>query len=94
MIGWERRSTIPPAAEVAVAFLAGMALLPESVAERYAAPGVRFVPLEGLRPTFATGVVTRRDTEHLPTVTFLDALSKTVRLRPVAAPRPALSIAA
>jgi DNA-binding transcriptional LysR family regulator len=88
-----------PATEVEQALLAvalgvGMALLPESVADRYAAPGVRFVPLEGLRPTFATGVVTRRDTEHLPTLAFLDALSRTVHLRPVAAPRPALSIAA
>jgi DNA-binding transcriptional LysR family regulator len=53
---------------------AGMALLPESVAERYAAPGVRFLPLGGDAPSFATAVVTRRDTEHMPTVAFLRAV--------------------
>jgi DNA-binding transcriptional LysR family regulator len=60
---------------LAVASGSGMALLPESVAERYAAPGVRFVPLGGEAPTFATAVVTRRDTRHMPTVAFLRTLS-------------------
>jgi DNA-binding transcriptional LysR family regulator len=60
---------------LAVASGSGMALLPGSVAERYAAPGVRFVPLGGQAPTFATAVVTRRDTEHMPTVAFVRALS-------------------
>jgi len=46
------------------------------VAERYAAPGVRFLPLGGDAPCFATGVVTRRDTEHLPTVALLRAVSQ------------------
>ena len=41
---------------LAVASGAGMALLPESVAERYAAPGVRFVPLAGSRPAFAGSI--------------------------------------
>jgi DNA-binding transcriptional LysR family regulator len=53
---------------------AGMALLPESVAERYAAPAVRFLPVGGDAPSFATAVVTRRDTEHMPTVAFLRAV--------------------
>ena len=61
---------------LAIASGAGMALLPESVAERYAAPGVRFLPLGGDAPCFATGVVTRRDTEHLPTVALLRAVSQ------------------
>jgi DNA-binding transcriptional LysR family regulator len=61
---------------LAIASGTGMALLPESVAERYAAPGVRFLPLGGAAPTFATGVVTRRDTEHMPTVAFLRAFPK------------------
>lgn len=58
-----------------VASGAGPALLPESVAGRYGAPGVRFVPLGGETPAFATAVLTRRDTEHMPTVAFLRALS-------------------
>jgi len=60
---------------LAVASGAGLALLPESVAERYGAPGVRFVPLGGDPPAFATAVVTRRDTEHMPTVAFLRLVS-------------------
>jgi DNA-binding transcriptional LysR family regulator len=62
---------------LAVASGAGMALLPESVAERYAAPGVRFVGLTGSRPGFATGVVTRHDSNHMPTAAFVQALSRT-----------------
>jgi DNA-binding transcriptional LysR family regulator len=53
----------------------GMALLPESVAERYAAPGVRFIGLTGSRPGFAAGLVTRRDSNHVPTAAFVRALS-------------------
>src|SRR3954463_6213558 len=59
---------------LAIASGSGMALLPESVAERYAAPGIRFLPLGGDAPSFATAVVTRRDTEHMPTVALLRAL--------------------
>ncbi len=59
---------------LAVASGAGMALLPESVAERYATPGVRFLPLGGDAPAFATAVVTRRETGHMPTVAFLRAV--------------------
>jgi DNA-binding transcriptional LysR family regulator len=64
---------------LAVASGAGMALLPEAVAERYAAPGVRFVPLGGDQPAVATAVVTRRDTAHLPTASFLRAISRTTK---------------
>jgi DNA-binding transcriptional LysR family regulator len=60
---------------LAAASGAGMALLPESLAERYSAPGVRFVQLEDPRPAFATGVVTARDLDHLPTASFLRALA-------------------
>jgi DNA-binding transcriptional LysR family regulator len=60
---------------LAVASGAGLALLPESVAERYVAPGVRFVPLSGDAAVFRTAVLTRRDTEHLPTVAFIRAVS-------------------
>ena len=79
---------------LAVASGAGMALLPESVAQRYTAPGVRFVPLAGSRPAFATGVVTRRDSEHLPTAAFVRALSRSSQRPPVPAAQPALALAA
>jgi DNA-binding transcriptional LysR family regulator len=61
---------------LAVASGAGMGLLPESVAERYAAPGLRFVRLDGDALSFATAAVTRRDAGHLPTVAFLHAISQ------------------
>jgi DNA-binding transcriptional LysR family regulator len=80
---------------LAVASGAGMALLPESVAERYAAPGVRFVPLAGSRPAFATGVVTRRDSEHLPTAAFVRAVSRSNPPEtPSRAAQPSLALAA
>jgi DNA-binding transcriptional LysR family regulator len=64
---------------LAVASGAGMALVPASAAERYLAPGVRFVPLADPQPAVATAVVTRRDTTHLPTAAFLRAVSKADR---------------
>jgi DNA-binding transcriptional LysR family regulator len=81
-------------AVLAVASGAGMALLPDSVAERYAAPGVRFVPLSGELPVIATAVVTRRDTTHIPTVAFLRAVSQTPRPRIVMASETPLPTAA
>jgi DNA-binding transcriptional LysR family regulator len=63
-----------------------MALLPECVAERYADAGVRFVPLDGECPALATGIVSPRHTEHLPTVAFLRAASRAGDQRPQAAP--------
>jgi len=79
---------------LSVAAGAGMALLPDSVAERYMPPGVRFVPLEDPRPAFSTAVVTRRDTQHLPTVAFLRAVSQTNRPRTLEPPRPAIAAVA
>jgi DNA-binding transcriptional LysR family regulator len=61
---------------LAVASGAGMAVLPECVSERYAAAGVRFVPVDGGSPVLATAVVSRRDTEHIPTVAFLRAVAQ------------------
>jgi DNA-binding transcriptional LysR family regulator len=72
---------------LAVASGAGMALLPASAAERYLAPGVRFVPLADPQPAVATVVVTRRDMTHLPTAAFLravlqaDGASRTLTIR-------------
>lgn len=67
---------------LAVASGAGMAMLPECVAERYADAGVRFVPLEGESPALTTGIVSPSHTEHLPTVAFLRAASRTLDQRP------------
>jgi DNA-binding transcriptional LysR family regulator len=67
---------------LAVASGAGMAMLPECVAERYADAGVRFVPLEGESPALTTGIVSRPHTEHLPTVALLRAASRTLDQRP------------
>jgi DNA-binding transcriptional LysR family regulator len=67
---------------LAVASGAGMAMLPECVAERYAGAGVRFVPLEGESPALMTGIVSPRHTEHLPTVALLRAASRTLDQRP------------
>ena len=67
---------------LAVASGAGMALLPECVGERYADAGVRFVPLNGESPVLATAIVSPRHTEHLPTVAFLRAASRTLDQRP------------
>jgi DNA-binding transcriptional LysR family regulator len=66
---------------LAVAAGAGMALVPECVAERYANAGVRFVGLSPESPAVTTGIVTPRHTEHLPTVAFLRAASRTVDQR-------------
>jgi DNA-binding transcriptional LysR family regulator len=56
---------------LAVASGAGIGLLPESVADRYSTPGVRFVPIDGEQPAVSTAIVTRRDSAHLPTAAFL-----------------------
>jgi DNA-binding transcriptional LysR family regulator len=67
---------------LAVASGAGMALLPECVGERYADAGVRFVALNGESPVLTTAIVSPRHTEHLPTVAFLRAASRTLEQRP------------
>jgi DNA-binding transcriptional LysR family regulator len=60
-----------------------MALLPDSVAERYASAGVRFVPLRGDVPSFATAVVTRRDTSSRLITAFLREVTCVEKLRGV-----------
>jgi DNA-binding transcriptional LysR family regulator len=67
---------------LAVAAGTEMAVVPECVAERYADAGVRFVPLNGESSVVATAIVTPRHTEHLPTVAFLRAASRTLDQRP------------
>jgi DNA-binding transcriptional LysR family regulator len=80
---------------LAVASGAGMAVLPESIAERFATPGVRFVPVADPHPGFSPGVVTRRYSDHVPTASFLRILSRTVEpLRPIPLPEPPPAVAA
>jgi DNA-binding transcriptional LysR family regulator len=61
---------------MAVASGTGMAVFPECISERYRAAGISFVRLNGSGPILATAVVSRRDTEHMPTVAFLRAMSQ------------------
>jgi DNA-binding transcriptional LysR family regulator len=79
---------------LAVAAGTGMALLPESVTERYASPGIRFVALEGAQPAFQTAALTHADVDSLATVAFLRALSQAARGAVVESSRPAVALAA
>jgi DNA-binding transcriptional LysR family regulator len=63
---------------LAVAAGAGLALLPESVTERFASPGIRFVSLQADEPAFRTAVLTDPDVESLATLAFLRALARVV----------------
>jgi DNA-binding transcriptional LysR family regulator len=60
---------------LAVAAGAGIALLPESVADRYVAPGVRFESLKGDQPAVAVTALTR-DSPSLPTAALLRELTR------------------
>src|SRR3954451_13313291 len=79
---------------LAVAPGAGLALLPQSAAERHAAPGVRFVALDRAEAAFDSVVVTRPDTENLATAAFLRAMAQADRPSQAAPARPAISLAA
>jgi DNA-binding transcriptional LysR family regulator len=71
---------------LSVAAGAGLALLPETVTERFAAPGVRFVALEADEAAFRSVVLTHPDTDSLATVAFLRALGRTARAAVAQAP--------
>jgi DNA-binding transcriptional LysR family regulator len=73
---------------LSVAAGAGMALVPDSVAERCAIPGLRFVPLHDVGPAFQSVVLTHPDSEDIATLSFLRALSRTSRSGPVDDSRP------
>ncbi|HXF32168.1 MAG TPA: LysR substrate-binding domain-containing protein [Solirubrobacterales bacterium] len=78
---------------LAVAAGEGLALLPDSVVDRYVAPGVRFVPLEDPHLSFSIGVATPRDHDHEPTAFLLRGLARATDAPPaqaVALPRPAM----
>jgi DNA-binding transcriptional LysR family regulator len=82
---------------LAVAAGAGPAILPAAVTDRYAIPGVRFVPLED-DAGFETAVLTHPDADDVATVSFLRALARftvpKAREREAGAARPALRLAA
>ncbi|HTE64292.1 MAG TPA: LysR family transcriptional regulator [Solirubrobacteraceae bacterium] len=82
---------------LAVAAGAGPAILPATVTDRYAIPGVRFVPLEH-RAGFETAVLTDPDADDVATVTFLRALARFMtpkdRDRGADAAHPMLTLAA
>jgi DNA-binding transcriptional LysR family regulator len=73
---------------LAVAAGAGAALLPRSVGDRYAVPGVRLIELLGVGPTLESAVVTRPDVEPLSMQAFRRAVTSAAK------PRPALGRAA
>jgi len=83
---------------LAVAAGAGPALLPAAVTERYAIPGVRFVPLEDGDSAFESAVLTQPDADNMASAAFLNALARfavSTAARPEAdAGRPALRLAA
>jgi len=72
---------------LAVAAGGGAALLPASITERYAAPGVRLVALAGAEPAFESAVLTQPDTESLAIHGFLRAVTRAARPRPTAPAR-------
>jgi DNA-binding transcriptional LysR family regulator len=81
---------------LAVAAGEGLALLPDSAADRYAVPGVRFVPLEHPQASFSIGVVTPGEHDHEPTASFLRGLARATETPPaqtVALARPAVAAA-
>jgi DNA-binding transcriptional LysR family regulator len=64
---------------LAVAAGAGMALLPESVAERYVASGIRFLPVHGGEAAFETAVLTVPGQENEASAGFLRAVARAAR---------------
>ena len=81
---------------MAVASGAGPAILPAAVTDRYAFPGVRFVPLEEGDAAFETAVLTLRRPENPATAGFVSAVARLVASdarRAAVAVRPALRLA-
>jgi DNA-binding transcriptional LysR family regulator len=60
---------------------AGIALLPESAAERSVGQGIRFLPVRGSEPAFASAVVTDPRAESPVTQAFLRAVSQAATAR-------------
>jgi DNA-binding transcriptional LysR family regulator len=71
----------------AVAAGGGAALLPASVAERYATPGVRLVDVVETEPAFEAAVLTRPNSDSLAVQRFLRVVSHAAKRQPVARAR-------
>ncbi len=67
---------------LAVAAGGGAALLPASITQRYAAPGVQLIDLVGVEPAFESAVLTRPESDSLAIHGFLRAVSHAARRRP------------
>jgi DNA-binding transcriptional LysR family regulator len=61
---------------LSVAAGAGCAILPAAVTDRYAIPGVSYVPLEDGDAAFETAVLTKPDAGNIATAAFLSALAR------------------
>jgi DNA-binding transcriptional LysR family regulator len=72
---------------LAVAAGGGAALLPASITQRYATPGVRLVDLVGIEPAFESAVVSRPDSDSLALHGFLRAVTHAAKRRPTAPAR-------
>jgi DNA-binding transcriptional LysR family regulator len=72
---------------LAVAAGGGAALLPASVTQRYATPGVRLVDLVGVEPAFESAILTRPDSESLAIHRFVRAAAHAAKRRPAAPAR-------
>jgi DNA-binding transcriptional LysR family regulator len=82
---------------LAVAAGAGPAILPAAVTDRYAVPGVRYVPLEDGAVAFESAVLTHPDAENPATDAFLRAVTRFApapEARDANGARPALRLAA
>jgi DNA-binding transcriptional LysR family regulator len=69
---------------LAVTSGAGVALLPASVAQRYATPGVRLVDVLGTELAFEAAVLTRPNHDSAAIRRFLNAATHAAKRRPVA----------
>ena len=79
---------------LSVAAGAGLAVLPETAAERFATPGIRFVALESDEPVLRSAVLTCPDTDSLATLAFLRALARTAADRSGSKSRAVVELAA
>jgi DNA-binding transcriptional LysR family regulator len=75
---------------LAVASGAGIALVPESAAERHVVPGVRFVFVDHAEPAFESAVLTLPGSnDQLATARFVRAVARASQITPAPAPAPA-----
>jgi DNA-binding transcriptional LysR family regulator len=70
---------------------AGIALLPESAADRIVADGIRFLPVQGAGTAFESAVLTDPGAERPVTVAFLSAVRQAAKLRASQVARSAIA---